>query len=227
MISIYGLSDPRSGELRYIGKSVSPRERLTTHIREARKGSVLHSRRWVAGLLADGAKPDMFIFEHCDDTAGANEAECFWIASMRLAGCDLTNRTFGGDGQSPGYSPSQETIRKVSAKTKGMKRTEEQKERLRKAFNTPEVRKRRREATEKLVLTNPEWLAKVRAGRKGKPCSEKTKSRMSSAWTAERKAKHAAEKSALPFDDRWRKQLASASKSRWDKYRLRKDANAR
>lgn len=225
MISVYGLVDPRNSELRYIGKSVKPTERLTTHIREARGGSVLHSRRWISGLLSDGLKPDLFIIETCADNTSANEAECFWIASMRAVGCDLTNRTIGGDGQPRGYRPTPEVAQKISAKNRGMKRTEEQKARLRLAFNTPEERARRSEATKTLARTSPEWLGKVRHARTGKKNSEETNRRISAAWTPERKAKHAAEKSALPVDDRWRQQLSAALKSRWDKYRARKPKN--
>lgn len=208
MTFIYGLIDPRTNELRYVGKSVRPIERLATHIREARSGSILHSRRWIDGLTAVNLRPELLILEEVD--GDANECERFWIASMKLAGCSLTNRTIGGDGQAPGYVPSVEAKAKISAKLSGRKRTPEQLVNLRAAFNSPEVRALRR------INARPENFG---AGRLGIRDSELTKRRKAASWTVERKAKQAERLRAKSFDDRWRAQLADALKVRWDKYR--------
>ena len=216
-ISIYGLIDPRSGELRYIGKATDVPRRISTHYTEARKGNVLHSRRWLAGLLVQGLKADVEILEHVEDNEKANEAERFWIASMRLAGANLTNRTCGGDGQATGYRPTPESIEKGAVKLRGQKRTAEQRERIRASFNTPEVREKRRAAVEHLKATNQEWLAKVRRGRTGQRCAPETRQKMSASWTPERKAAHAARQKAKPFDARWKEQLSAALRKRWGK----------
>lgn len=216
-VFIYDLSDPRTGEVRYIGKSVNPRERLATHIRESRNGSKLHSRRWIAGIIASGGLPILGTLEISED-AEANNAERLWIASFKLMGARLTNRTFGGDGQSQGYMPSQETRDKISRSLTGRKNTSEQNARLKKAFNEPSVREKRRTiATARMA--DQELRAVAARGRTGQRLSEETKAKMSTAWTPERKAAHAAEKSVLPVDDRWRDQLRAALKTRWDKYR--------
>ena len=218
MISIYGLIDPRSNEVRYIGKSANPTERLATHVREARQGHVLHSRRWIDGLLKSGMRPDLWVIDRASTHSDANELERFWIASFRLMGANLTNRTDGGDGQSPGYRPSAEVVEKIASKRRGSKASPETRERMRTAFNTPEMRALRSQNTKRLA-NSPEWREKIGRGNRGKRLSEETKRKQSASWTPERKAAHAKEKSALPFDDRWRAQLAAAIKARWDKYR--------
>lgn len=149
-VSIYGLIDPRSGELRYIGKAIDVPRRISSHYTKARKGDVLHSRRWLAGLLAQGLKAEIAILEKVDSNDKANEAEMFWIASMRLAGANLTNRTFGGDGQSPGYRPTQEALNKQSIATKA------------RGGWSPAHR-----AAHKAAFANPEVRARMSMARKG------------------------------------------------------------
>ena len=121
-ITIYDLSDPRTNEVRYVGKSVNPKERLATHVREARNGSILHCKRWIDGLLKQGLFPVMGILE-VTDKENANEVESYWIRTLRFLGADLTNRTDGGDGQSVGYRWSDEAKAKLSSSTKGKKRS--------------------------------------------------------------------------------------------------------
>jgi len=219
---IYDLSDPRSGEVRYIGKSVRPRERLATHIREARAGSVVHCKRWIWGLLAEGLAPVLGIIEEVSREA-ANDAERYWIGCFRTVGADLTNRTLGGDGQAPGYKPSAEALAKLRAATTGRTATPEQRQRLREAFTRPEVSARRSQLL-KERYADPIRSQAITGPTRGAKLSEETKQRMSAAWTPERKAKHAAEKSSLPFDDRWRAQLSAALAARWAKYRRERDA---
>ena len=221
--AVYVLVDPITDYVRYVGKSINPKERLATHIREARKGSVLHSRRWISGLLSKNKKPELIVLEECDSAEDANESEKHWIASFRIMGANLTNRTDGGDGQSQGYKPSQETIAKMVVKLTGQKRSVESRARLKAAFNRPEVRERRRAAYRKLVETNPAWLKATRGGRSGMKLSEETKKKQSASWTEKRKLEHAERQKAKPFTDAWKKQLSLALKARWDKYRREKN----
>lgn len=219
---IYDLSDPRTGHVRYVGKSVNPKERLATHIREARQGSVVHSRRWIDGLLQCGLRPVLGILEETN-TARANECERYWIATLQCLGADLTNRTPGGDGQAPGYKPSAETVAKISAAGRGRKMTEEQRAGLKEAFTRPEVSARRSDLM-KQRYADPVARLAITGPTRGTRLSEETKQRMSASWTPERKAKHAAEKAALPVDDRWREQLRVALAARWTKHREAKNA---
>lgn len=217
---IYGLFDPRTAYLRYVGKTSNIRRRLECHHRLARKrGRKSHAHNWMWGLLKVGLTPEFFILEKVRRGRDENELERQWIAAMRLAGCHLTNRTDGGDGLSKGYIWSEDSKQRLSASLAGRKRTPEAKANMRIAFNRPEMKERRRQIVAELKESNPEWLAKVRHGRTGQPASEEAKAKISASWTPERKARHAAEKSALPVDDRWKEQLAAALASRWEKNR--------
>lgn len=221
--AVYVLVDPITDYVRYVGKSINPKERLATHIREARNGSVLHSRRWISGLLSKNMKPELIVLEELDTAEEANEAEKYWIASFRIIGANLTNRTDGGDGQSQGYKPSQEAIAKIVGKLKGQKRSDEVKERYKAAFNKPEVREGRRASHRKLMETNPAWLEATRTGRTGMKNSDETKKKQSESWTEKRKLEHAARQKSKPFTEAWKQQLGLALKARWDKYRRDKN----
>jgi hypothetical protein len=58
---IYALRDPESLEVRYIGLSVDPRERLISHLSEARSGIDSPKCRWLRTLLQRGLSPRMDI----------------------------------------------------------------------------------------------------------------------------------------------------------------------
>jgi hypothetical protein len=106
---IYGLFDPFTQELRYIGKTKrSPRERLNGHIYNAQRGKNTHTSFWIRTLLAKGSRPELQLLEECVDT---NAEERFWIQYYRYVGCRLTNHTAGGDGC---QDPSPETRKKLS-----------------------------------------------------------------------------------------------------------------
>ena len=55
---IYGLADPHTEECRYIGKTTSePRQRLNSHLSDARRGKGTNVAQWIRGLLESGEKP--------------------------------------------------------------------------------------------------------------------------------------------------------------------------
>lgn len=106
-VSIYGLVDPRSNELRYVGKTSSdPLARVRTHLCRTSLKPKRHISRWLTGLLADGHKPEVFVIELVDE-AEWQDAERFWIAYFRSLGARLVNITDGGEGVS-GYRFSPE-----------------------------------------------------------------------------------------------------------------------
>jgi hypothetical protein len=126
---IYGLVDPRSGALRYVGRSLSglrrPRQHWQPrHVRAVRS----HTANWVRELVALGLRPDVELLEiEPDDVV---EAEQFYIAYFRSLGCRLTNHTKGGDGMI-GYRHSEETKRKISEAKRGIRPSAEQLEKNR------------------------------------------------------------------------------------------------
>lgn len=92
---IYGLTDPRNGQTRYIGKTVSPKSRMYRHLL-ARGTS--DCARWVRSLQAAGLQPGMVVLEVVEECNWADR-ERFWIAYFRQLGIQLTNMLGGGDGR--------------------------------------------------------------------------------------------------------------------------------
>lgn len=96
--TIYGLVDPRDGELRYIGKSVDLPRRMKTHL--ARRGltPTRHSCCWLIGLLDAGLEPMPVVLEVVPHGGDWQTAERKWIARYRKEGARLTNLVDGGEG---------------------------------------------------------------------------------------------------------------------------------
>ena len=92
-VYIYGLKDPRTNEIRYVGKTNNPRRRLEFHL--AMKDVNRHKVNWLEDLKRDGAKPVMVILEQTDDK-NWGKREKYWIATGRASGWPLTNIADGG-----------------------------------------------------------------------------------------------------------------------------------
>ena len=84
MIAIYKLLDPRTQEVKYVGRTKSPATRLSSHINGGHLG-------WVRDLKSEGVKPIMECIEWVDEDDAADR-ETFWIQSLKTSGCDLVNR---------------------------------------------------------------------------------------------------------------------------------------
>jgi hypothetical protein len=92
--AIYGLLDPETRALRYIGKANKPRARLATHLRESRRRATPVAC-WVRSLTAKGMAPEMVVLEEpCADWI---VAERRWIARAREMGVNFLNLAEGGD----------------------------------------------------------------------------------------------------------------------------------
>ena len=111
---IYGLWDPRDGRLRYIGKSNKPKERLTNHLRAARKkGATTHLRCWLIGLMDEGEKPLLEVLEEVSRDSW-QEVERDWIRQCKEHGIDLVNLCSGGlGGAHKGHETSESTRQKM------------------------------------------------------------------------------------------------------------------
>lgn len=98
---IYSLIDPRNGDVRYIGKSDKPKERLSCHLSERLYDERInkHKVNWLKSLIKENLKPELFILDqvNIDDWK-------FWeqhyISLYRSFGFNLVNLTVGGDGSS-------------------------------------------------------------------------------------------------------------------------------
>lgn len=97
---IYALVDPRTHEVRYVGKTRNFRARMQKHrqqVEETRKGV------WVSELRENGHTLFPVKLAEVDDIH-ADAAEQFWIAQGRLFGWALTNTTHNGRAHAPGES---------------------------------------------------------------------------------------------------------------------------
>ncbi len=102
MAFIYGLLDPRTGELGYVGKTVKSLSwRLKSHLTPTALKQKTHKACWLRCLVGLGLTPEIFLIEQVADE-DVDEAEVFWIAYFRSIGAELCNHTPGGDGNRKG-----------------------------------------------------------------------------------------------------------------------------
>lgn len=113
---IYGLTDPRTGEVRYVGQTKNElRKRLRAHIGEAvaHKPVCVHKNNWIRSLLSLGLEPQIVLLEEVQEEQ-VNEAEVKWIASFH----NLTNIATGGNGP-VGTKRTPEFIEAMKARQRG------------------------------------------------------------------------------------------------------------
>jgi len=186
---IYGLVDPRTEALRYVGKTTIGHGRYRAHLHRQSLQSGTHKNNWIKSLMATGLAPKWVIIQDFgSDGDILSQAEIFWIAYFRKAGHKLTNLTPGGDGNS---NPTQETIEKQRAAHLGKR-------------PTPEARRN---------------MSLAQTGRKRKPMSEDRKRRLSTFWlgkpkTPAAKAKLSKTKKGKPPSDATRAAVAQSNRTR-------------
>lgn len=146
-VYIYGLFDPRNGQLRYVGKTHCLKSRKSTH--KHGRTTNLHLKNWINILLKEGLYPEFSILEESNDLEWMQD-EVFWIQYMRSIGCPLVNIRDGGQGRGRGYVMPEETKRKLSLSNKWKKRSEEHCKRM-SILNKGKLLGRK---------DKPEWIAK-------------------------------------------------------------------
>lgn len=95
-VYIYGLVDPRSGLLRYVGKSNNPSWRLSQHI-HPKLSNKTPVAQWCRSLVRGGFMPRIEVIEEVPENLEWQEVERFWIGYLRFIGCNLLNLADGGD----------------------------------------------------------------------------------------------------------------------------------
>lgn len=195
MSAIYALTDPVTGEIRYVGKTGrTPRERLLDHVRQARQG-VHRQRRLCCWIRSLTDAPMVVVLE--SDPDDLDEAERRWIATLSEEGASLCNMTPGGDGQALGYQPSEETL----AKLRAYRHTPESRAKISAALKGRQFDAARRARISEGSMGKPgtfkgrkhtaESLARMSAAQTGHPMTEETKMKISKvkrARNAERRA---------------------------------------
>jgi hypothetical protein len=92
MVEIYGLYDPDSLELRYVGKAKDAKKRFKRHLEERSLTRPINN--WVRSLVQAGKLPVLKVLETVEDGKW-EEAERRLIAHYRQS-CDLLNVADGG-----------------------------------------------------------------------------------------------------------------------------------
>lgn len=108
---IYGLECPITKEIKYIGKSNNPKNRVKQHLYETtrQKNYNTHKIKWFEFLKKNKIKPNLVIL----DEVNLNEWgfwELWWLQVCRTWGFEMVNILEGGDGCS---KHSLETIEKI------------------------------------------------------------------------------------------------------------------
>lgn len=86
---VYALIDPRTEQIRYIGKSIQPNKRLKEHISKCNTENTKKSK-WIKKLISLGLEPNMKLIKETN----ANEVaywEEFYIRHYKDTGSDLLN----------------------------------------------------------------------------------------------------------------------------------------
>jgi hypothetical protein len=150
---IYALIDPRDNEIRYIGKTSFPKQRLQGHMSMQRSKRM---KNWIAELRDIGAIPVLSILETCRIDKW-EEKEKHWIAHYRSVSNKLLNICSGGNGITAHIKETRDAIARIVrehlATPEGKAKRIEQR-------NRPEVRAKQSRAMIALYK-NPEARAKT------------------------------------------------------------------
>ena len=98
MTKIYTLTDPITGEIKYIGKTTKAlSKRLTNHVCNS-KHTRFYTECWIKGLVDKGLRPMIELVDKVDEDWKFWEQ--YYISQFKAWGFNLTNLTEGGDGTS-------------------------------------------------------------------------------------------------------------------------------
>lgn len=117
---IYGLIDPRTQEIKYIGKTVQGIERLRQHFYSSGNRKYEGNTKkinWCKKLKSLGLIFDVIYLEYIENDYDLNEAESFYIQYFKSLGAELLNHTNGGE-ESFKRKYTEEEKKQISIKTK-------------------------------------------------------------------------------------------------------------
>lgn len=114
---IYGLEDPNTKEIRYIGLSSSGLKRPRAHFCKSHLSRKTHRSSWIKSL--NGVYPKIVILEESQNKDDLPALEIKWIRTAKSSGWDLTNHTDGGEGTNS-FKHTDESKRKMSEASKKM-----------------------------------------------------------------------------------------------------------
>jgi len=109
---IYGLIDPETYKVCYVGLSITGLARARRHLYPYYTGKLPKSPKH---LRARGLKPIIVQLDERSDPEALNDLEMQWIAHMRAVGHPLLNLTSGGEGLGRGFRHTEESKAKMRA----------------------------------------------------------------------------------------------------------------
>jgi len=119
IVYIYVLKDPKTLEVKYVGRSVNPKNRYQQHIHSGKsEGSKNRKDAWIKSLLNLNLKPILEVIdklENYKDVEDVKRREEFFILEFRKT-CNLKNDR---DIVENGYNFSKESRQKMSDAQKG------------------------------------------------------------------------------------------------------------
>lgn len=176
-VYIYILSDPETGLVRYVGKSITPILRFRSHC--CRAGET-RRERWIKRLRNRGLKPILEIIEEIpnSDDLDWQESERFWITYLRFLGFSLTNGDNGGNG---GRKLTMEAREKISAGLRGRRLSPDSRAKISMAHRGKTISDETRQKLSRLLSgrkLSPEQVARLVALHKGSKHTHETLAKM-------------------------------------------------
>ena len=143
------MTDPDTGEVRYIGQSTRGLARPKRHSCPSSLVAKNYKNSWVKSLLARGLIYKIIILEAVISADLLGDAEQRWIAFGKRSGWRLTNLTDGGPGPSGfkgriGHKVSKATREKLRRALTGRKHTPESLAKMQRLFGSSEMRLKNR-----------------------------------------------------------------------------------
>lgn len=97
-VYIYGLRDPRTDSVVYVGKTINVNRRVQQICKPNSPHTGAHLRDWVAELKSLRLQPTSFVIEECSND-NWRDKEQFWIWRYRKLNPSLLNTRDGGEGR--------------------------------------------------------------------------------------------------------------------------------
>jgi len=181
---IYVLLDPRTNQVRNVGKTMRSTEtRLKEHIWEAKNSNKTYTSKWIRSLLKADIIPTIEIIDAVPEKDW-KFWESHYIKLFKSFGARLTNLTGGGEGTT-GYTYTDEA--RESARQSALRGYARGRKKLL-GENHPMFGKTRSEETKKLIskanlgkICSKETKKKIRKGNLGKTQTEESRKLMSKA----------------------------------------------
>jgi hypothetical protein len=166
---IYGLFDPISKCLHYIGYTSNQERRYEAHCQN--KEGTKQKCIWIGGLKKQRLKPVMEVIEEYATTSELPDAEEFWYGYFKLIGAELYNDPhYIGKGGGKGRKHTEETRQKLSKAAKGRPKSEEHKRKIGEGNKGKSVSGETRKKISK--------ISKIRKGKSNGPLSEETRQKI-------------------------------------------------